>query len=134
MVLLRNLGVLSFLGILLFLIVRTHVRADDRWGFSMFRDVNMVSVRYRWVGADGGSWPADPRPYLKGEARMMLPRSQPLDWIVGLGAFEDQAQELCRYLYNRQRAEGAVACEAQVRSRRFDEGPWVEHVLRWPPS
>jgi len=130
---LRQAGVLGFLGILLFLIVRTHVRADDRWGFSMFRDVQMVNVRYRWVDAEGGTWPADASPYIRGDGRVMLPRRDPVDWIVGLGAYTDQAHEICRFLITVRPAEGAVACEAEVRHQRFAEGPWETIVLRWPP-
>lgn len=129
----RHLVVVGFLLTLTALIVRTHVRVDDRWGFSMFRDVTMVTLSYAWVYPDGRTRAVNLDKVLYGDARMMGNRRRPLDWILGIGAYRDMAEQVTRHLGGEALPEGAVAAEATIRWQPWGRGPWQEEVYRWPP-
>lgn len=129
----RQLVVVGFLLAVALLIVRTHVRVDDRWGFSMFRDVTMITADYRWRYPDGHTAPVNFDGILYGDARMMVGRRRPIDWILGIGAYRDMAQQVVDHLGETELPEDASGVEVAVRWRRWNRGPWTDETLRWPP-
>jgi hypothetical protein len=130
----RQVVVLAFLALLVFLIVRTQVRGDDRWGFSMFRDITMVTLSYEWVYPDGSTRPVVFDGILYGDARMMQNRRRPLDWILGYYAYADMAGQVVQYLGEQRLPEGAVGVRAKLRSQPWGQGPWHEEVIVWPAT
>ncbi len=128
----RQLVVLGFLFGLGFLIVRTHVRIDDRWGFSMFRDITVLTADYRWEYPDGRTTAVKFDGVLYGDARMMVSRRRPLDWVLGMGAYRDMAREVVNHLGETQLPEGATGVAVAVRWRMWNQGPWTDETIRWP--
>lgn len=120
-----------FCAVLAGLIVRTHVMEDDRWGFSMFRDANVLQIRYYWVFPDGTKVPHDSTRELRGDARQIR-ETRGRDFILGMGAAEDMIGDYVDWMWRSRRAEGASGFRADLRWQRYGRGMWQERELRAP--
>lgn len=132
---LRQLLVITYVVVLVGLVARTHVLQDDRFGFCMFRDLNIVHIDYFWIDSEGGERRVSASRTLLGDAKQIAPTGKRgRDWILGYGALLLQIEPYADWMWETERPVNAVAFEARIRRRYYDRGPWIEDVIRAPAT
>jgi hypothetical protein len=130
----KHLGVVAWLGILSALVLRSHAGEDERWGFSMFGDIQLTRVTWEWERVNGRRTPLNIRKYLRGDARLLAPvDGRETEWNVGPGALRSELLRLSQWFMNEEhpRGKGRVVVTLEMSAWRVE--PWIAEEIVWPP-
>ncbi len=128
----RTFLVLSYLGILIGLGIRSLVLDDARFGWGMFSSQANYRVEYYWIDEEGHRTPHRTGEELRrGEPEQVASRVPHLT-RYGIGAVRGWVQSYLRFLYDQKRPEGMRQICAEMEYRINLSGANQTLTLTYP--
>jgi hypothetical protein len=128
----RHLLVVGWVLGLVVLGTRGLITEDSRYGFGMFSHKVIYTIQYAWVLADGERVKQTPSKELRGKAKGFLRSDKWHSSYYATGSMKAQVKGYAQYMVTHHPWDGAVAFEAVVRHRKYDEKNLTETIISVP--